>query len=137
MKKVLLVVDGQGGGIGKAIIGRIRSAGIDAEVIACGTNSIATGVMLKAGADDAATGENAIIYNSGYADVILGPIGIVSANALLGEISPAVSRAVGEARAPKLLIPLNKCNLYIAGVASKALSDKLDDLVEKLKELLR
>jgi len=133
--KTILVIDGQGGGIGKAIIERIVKANIGAEILAIGTNSAASAVMRKAGAHQTATGENAIIYNAAYADCILGPIGIISANSLLGEISPAIAAAVAQSPCPKLLIPLNKCNLYIAGAAESTLAEKLDEIVEMLREI--
>jgi hypothetical protein len=134
--KTLLVVDGQGGGIGKAIIERIVKAEIDAEILAIGTNSTASAVMRKAGAHQTATGENAIIYNATYADCILGPIGIISANSLLGEISPNIAAAVAQSPCPKLLIPLNRCNLYIAGASESTLTEKLDEIITLLKEIL-
>jgi hypothetical protein len=131
-----MVVDGQGGGIGKALIERIVKADVDAEILAVGTNSAATAVMRKAGAHSVATGENAVIYNAAYADCILGPIGIISANSLLGEISPAIAAAIAQSPCPKLLIPLNKCNLYIAGAPLSTLSEKLDEIVAMLGEIL-
>jgi hypothetical protein len=127
-----MVVDGQGGGLGKAIIERVKKAGLPASVIGIGTNAIASGVMLKAGADDVATGENAVIYNAGRADYIIGPIGIISANSMLGEISPAVASAVASAPCLKLLIPLNKCNLYVAGARENGLGDKIDDAIARI-----
>ncbi|MDR1953102.1 MAG: DUF3842 family protein [Clostridiales Family XIII bacterium] len=131
-QKTVMVVDGQGGGLGKSIIERIKKSNLRVTVIGVGTNSIATGTMLKAGADDAATGENAVIYNAGLADYIVGPIGILSANSMLGEISPAVAAAIAAAPGPKLLIPLNKCNLYIAGVRENGLNDKIDDVIARI-----
>jgi hypothetical protein len=97
---------------------------------------MATAVMRKAGAHSAATGENAAVYNAAYADCIIGPIGIISANSLLGEISPAIAAAVAQSPCPKLLIPLNKCNLYIAGASESALAEKLDEIVDLLKDIL-
>ena len=84
--------------------------------MALGTNTLATETMLKAGADLGATGENAIIYNSGRVDYIFGPMGIVAANAINGEITPAIACSVADSQAPKMLIPLGKCNIDIAGV---------------------
>jgi hypothetical protein len=137
VRKTVMVVDGQGGGLGKSVIEKFREARLDADILAVGTNSIATGVMLRAGADNAATGENALIYNAGLADFIVGPIGMISANSMLGEISAAMAGAIAAAPGMKLLIPMNKCNLYVGGVSEdKALAEKIDDIVAKLRELL-
>jgi hypothetical protein len=127
-----MVVDGQVGGLGKAIIERIKKSNLRVEVIGVGTNSIAASVMLKAGADDAATGENAVIYNAGLADYIVGPIGVISANSMLGEISPAVAAAIASAPGLKLLVPLNKCNIYVAGVRENGLSEKIEDIIARI-----
>jgi hypothetical protein len=136
-KKQIMVVDGQGGGLGKSVIEKLRAASLDAEILAVGTNSAATGVMLRAGADCAATGENALIYNAGCSDFIVGPIGMISANSMLGEISAAMAGAIASAPGVKLLIPLNKCNLYVGGVSEDtSLDAKLDDIVAKLRTLL-
>lgn len=114
---MILVVDGQGGGVGKGIISEFKNAlGGDAELIAVGTNSVATAAMLRAGAKAAVTGENPVIYNAARADVILGPIGIIIPNAMLGEITPAMASAVAGSGAQKILIPFSKCAVSIAGV---------------------
>jgi hypothetical protein len=130
--KTVMVVDGQGGGLGKAIIERLRKSNLRVDLIGVGTNSIASSVMLKAGADDVATGENAVIYNAGRADYIIGPIGIISANAMLGEISPNIAAAIASAPALKLLIPLNKCNLYVPGMRDNGLTEKIDDAIARI-----
>jgi hypothetical protein len=136
-KKTIMIVDGQGGGLGKTVIEKFREVGIDADILAIGTNSTATGVMLRAGADNAATGENALIHNAGLADFIVGPIGMISANSMLGEISPAMAGAIASAPGMKMLIPLNKCNLYVGGVSeATGIADKIDDIVTKLRALL-
>jgi hypothetical protein len=135
--RTIMVVDGQGGGLGKTVIEKLRDARIGAEILAIGTNSTATGVMLRAGADNAATGENALIHNAGLADFIVGPIGMISANSMLGEISPAMAGAIASAPGMKLLIPLNKCNLYVGGVSeSTGIAEKIDDIVAKLKAMM-
>lgn len=134
--KTILVIDGQGGGMGKAIIEKLRKESLPLTIIATGTNSIASSAMLKAGADDVATGENAVIYNAKNCDYILGPVGIISANSMLGEISPSMAEAIDSSPAPKLLIPVNKCNIYIAGVVDNGLSSKIDDLISKLREII-
>lgn len=125
----IAVIDGQGGGIGKAIVAQVRRALPDAYILALGTNSIATSAMLKAGATEGATGENAIIYNSAKADYLLGVTGICFANAILGEISPAMARAVSESPAEKLLIPVSTCGARVMGVAEKKLSAYIDEMV--------
>ena len=95
----------------------------DAELIAVGTNSMATAAMLRAGAHAAATGENPVIVNRAWADVIFGPIGIIAANALLGEITPKMAAAVSESRARKILVPVNRCAVSVVGVQEKTLSE--------------
>jgi NAD(P)-dependent dehydrogenase (short-subunit alcohol dehydrogenase family) len=136
-RKTIMVVDGQGGGLGKAIVEKLRDARLDADILALGTNSIATGVMLRAGATTAATGENALIYNAGLADFIVGPIGMISANSMLGEISAAMAGAIASAPGMKLLVPMNKCNLYVGGVAEDTgVAEKIDDIRAKLRSLL-
>lgn len=132
----IIVIDGQGGRMGSLIISRIKESGIMEPVIAIGTNSMATSSMLKAGADRAATGENPVIVNTRDADFIIGPIGIISADSLLGEITPAMANAVSSSNAFKILIPTNRCNHYIAGMKEVPLSDLITSAVDKLKEEL-
>lgn len=132
----IIVIDGQGGRMGSLIISRIKESGIMEPVIAIGTNSMATSSMLKAGADRAATGENPVIVNTRDADFIIGPIGIISADSLLGEITPAMANAVSSSNAFKILIPTNRCNHYIAGMKEIPLSDLITSAVDKLKEEL-
>ena len=112
----LLVIDAQGGGIGRQLISSILQALPDTEITAVGTNSAATSAMLKAGAHRAATGENAVIVASRSADVIMGPIGIVIADSMLGEITPAMAAAVGQSPAARILIPFDRCTNIVAGV---------------------
>ncbi len=119
----VLVIDGQGGRIGCLIIEGIKAAGAAVRLYAVGTNSIATAAMMKAGADRGATGENAVIVNCRSADVIIGPLGIVVADALMGEISPAMAAAVGRSAAEKLLIPINMCNNVVVGVAEQSVKE--------------
>lgn len=126
----IAVVDGQGGGIGKMLIEKLRQQfGNRVSIIALGTNALATAQMMKAGADDGATGENAIVYNSPKVDVITGPMGIVLANAMLGELTPKMAEAVGESRAHKILIPINKCSVQIAGCTDLSLPQYVDEAV--------
>jgi hypothetical protein len=115
----IVVIDGQGGALGKHLISAVKSAAgaADAEIIAVGTNSAATSAMMNAGADKGATGENPIIVACSDADVIVGPVGILCANAMLGEITPSMALAVGAARAVKILVPISKCDIMIVGVS--------------------
>ncbi|HQP46960.1 MAG TPA: DUF3842 family protein, partial [Flexilinea sp.] len=111
----IVVIDGQGGSIGKTIIEQLKKNSFSDPIIAIGTNSIATSTMLKAGADFAATGENPILVACEDADILIGPMGIIAANSLLGEITPAIAVAVGKSKAEKILIPSNKCKITVAG----------------------
>lgn len=129
----ILVVDGQGGGIGKQLVSQIKNAVPEAEVFAVGTNSFASQSMMKAGADAVATGENALIVNCRKADVIVGPVGIVIADALLGEISPAMATAVAQSNAKRVLIPTNLCDNYIAGIRDTNVSMLISDCIEKIR----
>lgn len=116
----ILVIDGQGGGIGKQLVAAIKAKFPTDTITAVGTNSAATSAMLKAGADEAATGENAVVVNCRSADVIIGPVGIAIADSLMGEITPVMAKAIGQSRAKRILIPLNRCNTVIAGVSDLA-----------------
>lgn len=112
----IVVVDGQGGGIGKALVEQIKRKLPEAKVVAAGANALATAAMLKAGADAGATGENAVIYNCKHAKIIAGPLGIVLANAMRGEITPKIARAAAESEAVKFLVPVLKCQVHVAGI---------------------
>lgn len=131
----VLVIDGQSGRMGQVLIERIRAAALPCEVIAVGTNAIATSAMLKAGADAGATGENPVVVNCRDADVIAGPIGILAADSLLGEISPAMALAVGRSPARKLLLPVNHCNNVVVGTQSMTLSKLMDEAVDLLRAM--
>lgn len=131
----ILVIDGQGGKMGRQLIERIGAGFPDSVVTAVGTNGTATCAMIKGGAKFAATGENAVITASRRADVIIGPVGIVIADSLVGEISPAMATAVGQSDAVKILIPTNKCNNLIAGVGAQTVTELLDDVILKLSAL--
>ncbi|MCR5095233.1 MAG: DUF3842 family protein [Erysipelotrichaceae bacterium] len=131
MKKII-VIDGQGGNIGKQLVTRIREELPDAYIRAVGTNSIATGNMIKAGADEAATGENAVIVAARDADIITGPVGIIVADALLGEVSSAMAKAVSDSKAIKVLIPVNKCDILIAGVKDKSISELIEAAIRQI-----
>lgn len=128
----IVIIDGQGGRMGRSVIEQLKSAYPDLELYAIGTNSIATSAMLKAGATYGATGDNPVIVNAQDADIIIGPIGIVMANSLLGEITPAMAVAVGSSRAYKILIPVNRCNHYIVGCQNNTLSDYISMVCEEV-----
>lgn len=132
----VLVIDAQGGGIGKQVVTAIKNSLSDAVVTAVGTNSAATSAMLKAGADNAATGENAVIVGCRKADVIVGPIGIVIADSLFGEITPAMAVAVGQSSAKRILIPINHCDNIIVGVSNLAASKLIQGVVNQIREIM-
>lgn len=136
---LVLVIDGQGGGVGRAIIERLvqgRETGElpPMQIRALGTNSAATSRMIKAGADDGATGENAVVFNAPKADYILGAMGIVMPNAILGELTPAMAQAVGASDGVKILIPIDKCHTRIAMTAEGTLGQYIERAVEILKQ---
>lgn len=136
MQKNILVIDGQGGRIGREIIERLKAECPSVCITAVGTNSMATAAMLKGGADQAATGENAVMVNAAAADILIGPLGIVVADALLGEITPAMAAAAGRSRALKLLIPVNQCNNIIVGVGKLSVKAMLDDVIDRVKDAI-
>lgn len=123
----IVVIDGQGGKIGALLVGRLKKEADSCEVYAIGTNSIATSAMMKAGADFGATGENPVAVNCRDADIVVGPIGIISADSLIGEITPAMAVAVGQSPAQKVLLPINRCNNYIVGVRDLAVADLIEE----------
>lgn len=132
----ILVIDAQGGGIGKQLVAAIKEAAPDADITAVGTNSAAAAAMKKAGADRAATGENAVVVNSKRADVIAGPIGIVIADALLGEITAAMANAVATSSAKRILIPVSHCDNIVAGTGDMNISRLIKSAVEEIKKIL-
>lgn len=127
----ILVIDGQGGRIGQQLIEGLRARLPEAELLAIGTNSSATAAMMKAGASRGATGENAMIVNARRASLIIGPLGIVVADSMLGEISPAMAAAVGQSEAKKLLIPINLCNNSVVGAAGLPIKELIRQAVEE------
>ena len=133
----IIVIDGQGGGIGRSLVELLVKNFPDAEIGATGTNSIATETMLKGGPSFAATGENAILFNAAEADVIIGPAGIIMANALHGEISPAIAMAVSSRKAKVVLIPMNHCRAYIAGVEEKKVAEYLQDAIDIIRRIMK
>lgn len=132
----IVIIDGQGGKLGKLLVEQLKQACPQAELYAIGTNSIATATMLKAGADFGATGENPVIRAAMDADAVLGPIGIVVANAILGEVTPKMAEAVGSCKAKKLLIPMNSCGVSVAGVQELPLNGYVAQIVEQVRLML-
>ena len=131
----VLVIDGQGGGLGRQLVAALAAGCPDAELTAVGTNSLAASAMLKAGAARAATGENAVLVTARRADVIVGPLGIVIADALLGEITPAMAAAVGQADAKRILIPVNHCDNYVVGIADVPVGTLVQSAAQKVRAL--
>ena len=130
----ILIVDAQGGGVGKQLVAAVKDAMPEAKIIAVGANSMATSQMLKAGADEAATGENPVVVACRKADVIMGPIGIAIADSMNGEITPTMATAIGQSDARRILIPLNTCSNIVAGVQDKNLKTLIMDAVKYLKD---
>ena len=127
----IVIIDGQGGGFGRALIEALRAGGVTQEIVAVGTNA-----LVRAGASAGATGENAVIVNAARARILAGPIGLVMANSMLGECSPAMARAVAESPAHKVLIPVAKCGAHIAGLPEKPLAQYIADAAELIRGLL-
>lgn len=133
----IAVVDGKGGGIGSQVVERLKSLkNNDIEIIALGTNSQATSNMIKSGADDGATGENAVVWMSSKVDIIIGPLAIISANSMMGEISPKMAEAIASSDAKKLLLPLSKCNMNIIGLKDLQFKTMFSELLETVKKIL-
>ena len=131
---MIMVVDGQGGGIGRALVAALRVRAPQAEILALGTNVLATSAMLKAGASAGATGENAICYNAPRAQVIAGPIGILLPDAMLGELTAAMAAAIGSSPAKKVLIPLEKCQVHVVGGAALSLPQLVEQAAQDIAE---
>ena len=130
----IAVIDGQGGGIGKSVVEKLRqNFGQDIQILALGTNVFAASAMMKAGADEGVSGENPIVVNVFKVDLIVGTIGIIAANSMLGELTPAMAKAIAESPAKKILIPFNRCNLYIVGSKNVTLQQYIDEVVETVK----
>lgn len=130
----ILIIDGQGGGMGARLVSALKEAALPGcQLIGAGTNVLAANAMLKAGADGAASGENAIAVNAARANVILGPVGIVMANSLLGEITPRMAEAVASSQAEKILIPAGHC-VRIAGLLQKPMEGYITEAVELVKK---
>ena len=131
----ILVIDGQGGQLGSQLIKEIAKLFKDSRIMAVGTNAIAAAAMLKAGAKNAATGENPVVVACRKADVIIGPVGIVIADSLMGEITEKMAVAVGRADAVRILIPINKCDNMIAGVPNLNAGALIEDVISKLHNI--
>ncbi len=131
----IVVVDGQGGSLGKIIVGQVKKVMPDLDIFAIGTNSVATAAMRKAGANFCATGENPILLACEDADIIIGPMGIISANSLLGEITPAMANAIGKSRAEKILIPVSKCRIFVPGIREATYGEYVDWAIDEVKRL--
>jgi len=131
-----MVMDGQGGGIGKTIIKRLRDVyAEEIEILALGTNSLATSQMMKAGANRGATGENAIVKMASSSTIIAGPLAIIMANSMMGEVTPKMAEAISSSRAMKILIPLTRENITLLGVSDEPLPHLIDRLIETIKEV--
>ena len=132
----ILIVDGQGGGVGRQLAAQIKQAFPDVRLTAVGTNTIATSTMLKGGADSAATGENAVLVGARKADVIVGPLGIVIADSLGGEITPAMANAIAQSDAKRILLPFNHCENVIVGVSDFTMGRLVQQAIEEIRKIL-
>ena len=131
----VMVIDGQGGGLGRQLVAAIKARLPQVTVLAVGTNSAATTAMLRAGADQAATGENAVAVGSRSADAIVGPVGIVIADAMLGEITPQMAVDVGQSQAGRVLIPVSQCDNIVAGAQGQPMAKLVQSAVDALEQL--
>ncbi len=136
MKKIT-IIDGQGGKMGRAIVEQLKKQFPKQEILAIGTNSTATTAMLKAGADYGATGENPVIVAARDSDLIIGPIGIVIADSLHGEVTPAMAAAVGQSRARQLLMPVNRCNHHVIGTEQMSLNEIISCVIKEVEKCLK
>ncbi len=132
----ILIIDGQGGGLGRQLVTAVKEQYPEIEVLAVGTNSAATNAMLRAGADRAATGENSVVVASGQADVIMGPLGMVIADSMLGEITPRMALAVGQSRAKRILVPVSQCDNIVAGTQDISMAQNVQNAVAVLQTLI-
>ena len=134
----VVVIDGQGGGLGKQVISALKTNYKDRlQLVAIGTNAVATQAMLKAGADISATGENPLKVNVKDADVIIGPVGIVIADSLFGEITPKMAKAIGKSKAKRLLIPVNLCSNIVIGVNNTSISVMVNGVIQEMEKLIQ
>ena len=132
----IAVVDAQGGGIGKIIVERLRQEmGDSCHIIGLGTNAIASSLMLKAGANEGASGENAVVRCAPRVDVIVGSVAIIAAHAYLGELTPRMAEAISAADAVKVLLPLNRCGIEISGTIDESLPMQVGQLVSRVRQI--
>ena len=133
----IMIMDGQGGGIGKAIIKKLRDVyAEDIEILALGTNSLATSQMMKVGANRGATGENAIVHMSLAVDIIVGPLAIIMANSMMGEVTPKMAEAISSSNALKILLPLTREKVTLLGVSDEPLPHLIERLIKTIQEVL-
>lgn len=133
----IAVVDGQGGGIGRLLVEKLRQElGPEVHILALGTNAVASSAMLRAGANEGASGENAVVFNAGRVDCIVGSVAIIAANSLGGELSPRMAEAIASSDAIKVLIPLNRSRLDIVGTIDESLPLQVERLVDRVRELM-
>lgn len=132
----VVIIDGQGGRIGQSLVEKIKEANLSCDITAIGTNSAATAAMLKAGADRGATGENPVLVACRDADVIMGPLGIIAADSLMGEITADMAAAVARSSAMKVLLPVNMCNKIVAGTRSMTMNALISEAVTQLREMI-
>lgn len=133
----ILVIDAQGGGLGKQLIAALRKNFPDMDITAVGTNTLATGVMLKAGAPHAATGENAVVVGCRKADIIIGPLAIVIADSMFGEITPAMALAVAQSNAKRILIPFNHCDNIVVGIGDYNMMALIQEAVDEVARTIK
>ena len=132
----ILVIDAQGGGLGKQLITALKKNFPDMDITAVGTNTLATGVMLKAGAPHAATGENAVVVGCRKADIIIGPLAIVIADSMFGEITPAMALAVAQSNAKRILIPFNHCDNIVVGIGDYNMTALIQEAIDEVTKTL-
>ena len=137
MRFIIIINKFKSGRMGQLFVERAVAAKLPCTIDCVGTNAIATSAMLKAGAENGATGENPVLVACRSADVIVGPIGILSADSLMGEITPAMAVAVGQSAAKKLLLPVNQCSNLVAGTQNLSLSKLMDEAVDLLASLCK
>lgn len=133
----ILVIDAQGGGLGKQLITALKKNFPDMDITAVGTNTMATGVMLKAGASHAATGENAVVVGCRKADIIIGPLAIVIADSMFGEITPAMALAVAQSNAKRILIPFNHCDNIVVGIGDYNMTALIQEAVDEVARTIK
>ena len=134
---LVAIVDGQGGGMGRALAEAVKKDFPDLRVRALGTNALATAAMLKGGADEGATGENAAVFGAGRAHILLGPVGVLAANGLLGEVTPRMAEAIGASGAVKILLPSQRCSIRLAVGPGQPMQYYLDEAMRLLDEEVR